>query len=74
MTSDRRGSTDELKPAAEPELENVALGRGHRFQATADTAPVDIFHTGANGHVIYVNEEWCRLGGMTPEAADNPQL
>ena len=40
-----------------------------RLRAIAGVALVGIFHTDAHGDVTYVNENWCLLGGMTPEAA-----
>ena len=55
---------------AERQRHEQALSEsGRRFRAISDVAPVGIFHTDAGGHVTYVNQKWCQLGGMTPEAA-----
>jgi len=35
-----------------------------RFRALAESSPVGIFETDANGGVTYVNETWCLLAGM----------
>ncbi|MCX8114436.1 MAG: PAS domain S-box protein [Burkholderiaceae bacterium] len=35
-----------------------------RFRALAESSPVGIFETDANGEVTYVNETWCLLAGM----------
>ena len=40
-----------------------------RFRALAENSPVGVFETDAQGGLIYVNECWCRLSGMTPAQA-----
>ncbi|MEM9093054.1 MAG: CBS domain-containing protein, partial [Cyanobacteria bacterium P01_F01_bin.53] len=40
-----------------------------RFVTLAASAPVGIFRTDANGDCVYVNEHWCNIAGLTPEAA-----
>ncbi|MBD2435501.1 EAL domain-containing protein [Nostoc sp. FACHB-110] len=40
-----------------------------RYASLAAAAPVGIFRTDAQGLCIYVNERWCKIAGLTPEAA-----
>ncbi len=40
-----------------------------RFRTLATQAPVGIFQTDADGDCLFVNERWCRITGMPPEAA-----
>ena len=40
-----------------------------RYRTLTSVAPVGIFHTDAQGLVIYVNEKWCEIGGMSSEEA-----
>ena len=40
-----------------------------RYATLAAAAPVGIFRTDALGHCIYVNNRWCQIAGLTPEAA-----
>jgi PAS domain S-box-containing protein len=40
-----------------------------RFRTLAGLAPVGIFLTDAQGNCHFVNEKWCELAGMSPEAA-----
>ncbi|MBD1869856.1 PAS domain S-box protein [Cyanobacteria bacterium FACHB-471] len=40
-----------------------------RFRTLASHAPVGIFMTDMNGNCVYVNESWCSMAGMSPEAA-----
>lgn len=38
-----------------------------RYRLLATVAPVGIFHTDEHGSTIFVNPEWCRIAGRTPE-------
>ena len=40
-----------------------------RYATLAAAAPVGIFRTDAAGHCIYVNNRWCQIADLTPEAA-----
>ncbi|MFQ5477922.1 MAG: ATP-binding protein [Candidatus Binatia bacterium] len=39
------------------------------YQTIAKTAPVGIFRTDDHGRCVYVNERWCEITGLAPEAA-----
>ncbi|MBW4645595.1 MAG: EAL domain-containing protein [Goleter apudmare HA4340-LM2] len=39
-----------------------------RYASLAAATPVGIFHTDAEGNCLYVNERWCKIAGLTPEA------
>ena len=40
-----------------------------RYASLAAAAPVGIFWTDAAGHCLYVNDCWCQITGLLPEAA-----
>jgi PAS domain S-box-containing protein len=40
-----------------------------RFKTLAESAPVGIFETDAEGNCLFVNDRWCAMAGMTPEEA-----
>ncbi len=40
-----------------------------RFHTLARVSPVGIFYTDAQGKVLYVNERWCEMAGLTPNQA-----
>jgi PAS domain S-box-containing protein len=40
-----------------------------RFKTLAGSAPVGIFETDAGGNCLFVNDRWCAMAGMTPDAA-----
>ncbi|NER79625.1 MAG: PAS domain S-box protein, partial [Leptolyngbya sp. SIO1D8] len=40
-----------------------------RYATLAAVVPVGIFRTDTNGHCTYVNNRWCQIAGLTPEAA-----
>ena len=40
-----------------------------RYVSLATAVPVGIFRTDAMRRCIYVNDRWCRLAGLTPDAA-----
>ncbi|MEO1349418.1 MAG: EAL domain-containing protein [Cyanobacteria bacterium J06635_15] len=39
------------------------------YASLAAASPVGIFRTDAQGDCLYVNEKWCSIAGMSPEAA-----
>ena len=41
----------------------------HRYASLTAAVPVGIFRADATGHCIYVNDSWCQITGLTPEAA-----
>ncbi len=45
--------------------------RRRMWQALTETSPVGIFLTDKIGNCTYVNPTWCRMTGLTPEAATN---
>ena len=49
--------------------ESSASELSTRFDSLASIAPVGIFHTDPIGNCLYVNNQWCRLAGMTPAEA-----
>jgi PAS domain S-box-containing protein len=63
VTGDPRAPTDIRQ------LEAKLRQSERRFQALADHAPVGIFETDPDGNCTFVNEKWCSLAGMAPEAA-----
>jgi diguanylate cyclase (GGDEF)-like protein/PAS domain S-box-containing protein len=40
-----------------------------RYATLAAAAPVGIYRTDAVGNYLYVNQRWCAIAGLTPEAA-----
>ncbi|MEE3717242.1 PAS domain S-box protein [Tumidithrix elongata RA019] len=40
-----------------------------RFVSLATAAPVGIFRTDPEGNCVYVNERWCQIAGLSPQAA-----
>ncbi|WP_051050396.1 EAL domain-containing protein [Fortiea contorta] len=40
-----------------------------RYASLAAAAPVGIFRTDAQGNCLYVNERWCKIAGISAEAA-----
>jgi PAS domain S-box-containing protein len=40
-----------------------------RFRTLVNHSPVGIFRTEVDGKCIFVNEQWCKLTGLTPEEA-----
>ena len=40
-----------------------------RFRALATSAPVGIYELDAGGECVFVNQHWCELAGVEPEAA-----
>ncbi len=40
-----------------------------RFRTLTSHAPVGIFQTDIKGDCLFVNENWCKMAGMTPEQA-----
>src|SRR5258707_607561 len=44
-------------------------GSEEMFRTLTSAAPVGIFRTGADGQVLYLNEKWLRMTGLTEEEA-----
>jgi len=40
-----------------------------RLRALVSAAPVGVYETDPQGHCTFVNEQWCALTGLSPEAA-----
>jgi PAS domain S-box-containing protein len=40
-----------------------------RYRTLAEASPVGLYHTDAAGRCVYVNEQWCRVTGLTPAEA-----
>lgn len=40
-----------------------------RYQLVAETVPVGIFYTNLDGRILYVNERWCEIVGITARRA-----
>lgn len=40
-----------------------------QYQVLAEVSPVGVFHTDSEGNCLYVNEQWCKIAGMTAEEA-----
>jgi PAS domain S-box-containing protein len=40
-----------------------------RYATLVEVAPVGIFRTDTGGNCIYVNDRWCQISGLTPQAA-----
>ena len=40
-----------------------------RFRALAESAPVGIYELDGTGSCVFVNQHWCELAGVEPEAA-----
>jgi PAS domain S-box-containing protein len=51
------------------EMEQAVLASEERFRALAQHAPVGIFQTNAEGECTFINEYWCRMAGIAPDAA-----
>jgi diguanylate cyclase (GGDEF)-like protein/PAS domain S-box-containing protein len=50
-------------------LNNELRESERRYRTLANAIPVGVFRLDADGHCVYVNETWCRICGMAPEAA-----
>ena len=51
------------------EVEQALRTSEERYWTLAKLSPVGIFHTDAEGNLIYVNDRWCEMAGLTqPEA------
>lgn len=51
------------------QIEQALQESERRFATLAAAAPVGIYRTDANGTCLYVNDRWCQMTGLTPEAA-----
>ncbi len=40
-----------------------------RYATLTEISPVGIFHTNTQGECLYVNQRWCEIAGLFPEAA-----
>jgi PAS domain S-box-containing protein len=65
------GLEDQVKTrTAELVLVNEELKKSEKlFQTLARVSPVGIFRTDARGYFVYVNEQWCKIAGMSTEKA-----
>jgi PAS domain S-box-containing protein len=50
-------------------MEQAIRDNEERFRVLAEHAPVGIFQTDAAGEYTFVNAQWCRLAGISTEAA-----
>lgn len=57
----------------EKQIAYEALNKSEsRFRVLSDSSPLAIYETDKDGNCIYVNNEWCKLAGLSPkEAAGN---
>ncbi|MEM1168825.1 MAG: AAA family ATPase [Cyanobacteria bacterium P01_H01_bin.35] len=51
------------------EAQSQLIASEQRYATLATAVPVGIFRTDAGGACIYVNERWCHIAGLSPEAA-----
>ncbi len=58
---------DEL--AKRQRIEATLIESEHRYATLAAAAPVGIFRTDADGLCTYINDRYCLISGLTPEAA-----
>ena len=54
---------------ARKQAEEARRESENRFRTLTSHAPVGIFMTDVEGNCLYVNERWCEMAGMSPEAA-----
>jgi PAS domain S-box-containing protein len=62
-----------LKLAAEvdrrKQVEQELRASEERYWTLAKLSPVGIFHTDAEGNLIYVNDRWCGMAGLSQQEA-----
>lgn len=64
-----RGSVGGFLDVIDREVVERALRDGERrFKTLAGSVLVGIFETDAGGNCLFVNDRWCQLPGMTPDA------
>lgn len=51
------------------QIEQSLKDSERRYATLAAAAPVGIYRTDAEGHCLYVNDRWCEIAGLPPEAA-----
>ncbi|WP_413175066.1 PAS domain S-box protein [Anabaena azotica] len=51
------------------EIEQALQESERRYATLATSAPVGIYRTDAQGNCLYVNDYWCQIAGLTPQAA-----
>ncbi|MFZ1612963.1 MAG: PAS domain S-box protein, partial [Holophaga sp.] len=55
--------------AAQRALEDALRASEGQFRALAEIAPVGIYLTNPEGQCLYANPQWCRMAGLSLEAA-----
>src|ERR1039457_243062 len=66
ITIDREYLLAVVRDITERKRAEAAMREGERrFQTLADTSPVGIFRTNAQGQTIYVNPRWCQISGLS---------
>ncbi len=51
------------------QVEQALRASEERYWTLAKLSPVGIFHTDAQGNLIYVNDRWCGMAGLSPQEA-----
>ncbi len=55
--------------SVQKEIEQTLRESENRFRSLVTHSPVGIFRTAADGSCLFVNEQWCKMTGLTPEEA-----
>ncbi|MEZ0494934.1 PAS domain S-box protein [Sphingomonas sp. IW22] len=67
------GAAGSIRDITEQHLANEARAKTQRqFETLADLSPAGIFRTDDQGLLIYANDSWLRLAGLSREAAAGP--
>lgn len=59
----------EAEAAARKQAEQALRASEERYWTLARLSPVGIFHTDGRGNLLYVNERWCEMAGLSQEEA-----